>query len=77
MPVGGGVLGIVRGTRRGVAAASSGLLALHLRVAVDDDVAEVGQQLGGAVAARRELEQLRRLVEERRRRLARAGTSGG
>ena len=36
------------------------------RIAVDDDVAEIGQQLGGAVAARRELEQLGRLVQPAR-----------
>ena len=38
-------------------------LARDGRVAVHDHVAQIGQQLGGAVAARRELEQLRRLVQ--------------
>ena len=38
----------------------------HLRVAVDDDVADVRQQLGGPVLALRQVEQLRRLVDEAR-----------
>ena len=46
------------------------LVALGVRVAVDDDVAEEIQQLGRAVAARLELEQLGRGVDERRGRLA-------
>ena len=46
-------------------------LPVDFRIAVDDDVAEVGEQLGRAVAARRELEQLRRLVDERRGDVAR------
>ena len=45
-------------------------LALHARVAVDDHVADVLQQLGRAVAAGREVEQLRRLVDEPRRAVA-------
>ena len=45
-------------------------LAFDLRVAVDDDLGDVAQQLGRPVAARFELEQLRRLVDEPRRRLA-------
>ena len=51
-------------------------LARHLRIAVDDHVAEIGEQLGGAIAARREVEQLRRLVEEAWWSLRRPETSG-
>ncbi len=42
-------------------------LALHLRVAVQDDVADVGEQLRCAVAALREAKQFERLVEKRSR----------
>src|SRR5205085_6887279 len=42
---------------------------LHLGVAVDDHLRDVGQQPGRAVLPRRKLEQLRRLVEEPRRQL--------
>ena len=52
-------------------------LAGHFRIAVDDHLAQVGQQLGGAVLARRELEQLRRLVEQRRGDVARLEIAGG
>src|SRR5258707_2034512 len=41
------------------------LLALHFRIPVEDDVAEIGKQLGGAVAAAGEAEKLGRVVEER------------
>jgi hypothetical protein len=54
----------VVGRRRAAAKASLGET-LGLRIAVDDDIAEKGQQLGGAVAARLELEQLRRGVNQR------------
>src|SRR3546814_9040842 len=38
--------------------------AFHFRVAVDDHLADETQQFGGAVATRREHEQLRRRVDE-------------
>src|SRR5260370_4081789 len=41
------------------------LLALHFRIPVEDDVAEIGKQLGGAVAAAGDAEELGRVVEER------------
>src|SRR5205807_9332714 len=42
------------------------LLTLHFGVAVEDDVAEIGEQLGGAVAATWKAKKLGRLVKERR-----------
>ena len=54
--------GVVRRDRRREQGAVGHGLAGDVRVAVDDHVAEISQQLGGAVAARREAEQLRRLV---------------
>ena len=60
---GGGVPGDVAGAG---GAEVGALFALHVRVAVDDDVGEVGQQLGGAVLPRAEVEEFRRLVEEPR-----------
>src|SRR5579875_2092558 len=36
----------------------------HSRVSVDDDVSQIGQQFGRAIAARFEAEQFRRLVEK-------------
>ena len=45
-------------------------LAAHGRVAVDDGRADVAQDAGRAIAARRVLEQLGRLVDQRRVRLA-------
>ena len=53
-----GMVGGVLGNRRRLAA--------HLRVPVDDDVGDVGEQLAGPVLALRKLEQFRRLVEEAR-----------
>src|SRR5262245_44582548 len=41
----------------------------RLRMAVDDDVADIAEDLRRAVAPRRELEQRRRLVHEARRQL--------
>jgi hypothetical protein len=57
----------------GTIASGKGLwaVALRVRVAVDDDVAEEREQLGGAVTARLEREQFRRGVDERRGGLAR------
>ena len=43
---------------------------LDLRIAVDDDVADVGQQARRPVASAMELEKLRRLVDKARGRLA-------
>ena len=54
----------VCGRRRAAAPESSGdgrLVAFRVRIAVDDDIAKELQQLGGAVAARLELEELRRI----------------
>src|SRR6266404_5225367 len=42
-------------------------LPLHLGIAVEDDVADRGERRGGAVAAAREAEKLRRLVKKRGR----------
>ena len=47
-----------------------GLVALGVRIAIDDDVAEELQQLRRAVAPRLELEELRRRIDHRRRRQA-------
>ena len=62
----------IRGSARRLRAALLGLVALRVRIAVHDHVAEEVQQLRRAVAARLELEQLRRRVDHRRRRLAAA-----
>src|SRR5882762_6502366 len=43
------------------------LLPFQLGIAVKDDVADIGEKLGGAVAAAREAEKLRGLVKKRRR----------
>ena len=58
-------VGTCAGIRRVARGAS-----LTLALAVDDHVADVLQQLGGAIAAGRELEQLGRLVDEPRRAVA-------
>src|SRR5882724_2047820 len=42
-------------------------LPFHLGIAVEDDVADIGEKLGGAVAAARKTEKLRRLIKKRRR----------
>ena len=63
----------------GSGAASSGccgLVALRVRVAVDDDVAEEVEQLRRAVAARLELEQLRRSCRSASSSPGRCGTFG-
>src|SRR2546426_11712422 len=43
------------------------LLPLHLGIAVEDDVADIGEKFGGAIAAARKTEKLRRLIKKRRR----------
>src|SRR6266850_1952982 len=42
-------------------------LPFHLGIAVEDDVADIGEKFGGAVAAAREAEKFRRLVKKRSR----------
>src|SRR5258706_11089043 len=42
-------------------------LAFHLRIAVEDDVADIGQKFRRAVAATREAEKFWRLIKKRRR----------
>src|SRR5205085_9668243 len=42
------------------------LLASHIRMAVDDDLADVGEDLGRPILAPRQLEQLRGFVDEMR-----------
>src|SRR6267142_983545 len=42
-------------------------LPFHLGIAVEDDVADIGEKFGGAVAAAREAEKFWRLVKKRRR----------
>src|SRR5690606_22861061 len=69
----GSLLFLFRWMRRGNDGGDERLFgpeALRVRVAVDDDLAEEVQQLGGAVAAGLELEQLRRRVDQRGRGLA-------
>ena len=62
----GGCAGIVRAARARARILRPARLARDFRIAVDDDVAQVGQQPRGAVAPRREMEQRGSLVEERR-----------
>ena len=49
---------------------------LYQRVAVDDDLADVGEQLGRPVLSLRQMEQLGRFVDEARRDLALQETPG-
>src|SRR6266850_438229 len=42
-------------------------LPFHFGIAVEDDVADIGEKFGGAVTAAREAEKFRRLVKKRRR----------
>src|SRR6476660_1910125 len=44
-----------------------GRLSFHFGVAVEDDVADIGEKLGGAIPATGKTEQFRRLVEKGRR----------
>ncbi|MDH7556291.1 MAG: ABC transporter permease, partial [Candidatus Methanosuratincola sp.] len=55
---------IVDGMRGALLGQSSFPMALDLGVAVDGDVGDVAEQLGGAVARLGDLEQFRRLVDE-------------
>ena len=57
---------VIKGNGHGLWDRLLGFVAFRVRIAVHDDVAEEVQQLGRAVAARREIEQLRRGVEHRR-----------
>jgi hypothetical protein len=52
-------------------------MAFGLRIAVDDDIAQKSQQLGGPVAARFELKQFRRGVDQGGGRLAGAENGVG
>jgi hypothetical protein len=70
------LLAVVGGQRRRRQRARR-LVAFRLRIAVDDDIAQEGEQLGGAVAAPLNSNKLRRRVDQRRRRLPARNVSFG